>query len=49
MQTEDVILYQCCEWEVIEEVGEILPYIRVSILSQAFVVKTIPVMQRNRQ
>mmetsp|Transcript_2873 Transcript_2873/g.17882 ORF Transcript_2873/g.17882 Transcript_2873/m.17882 type:complete len:279 (+) Transcript_2873:1407-2243(+) len=49
MQTEDIILYQRCEWEVIEEVGEILPHIRVSILSQAFVVETIPVMQKNRQ
>lgn len=41
MQTEDLIVDQCGEWEVVKEICEIFPHVRVPVLSQAFVIEAI--------
>jgi hypothetical protein len=41
VQTEDLVVDQSRERQVIEEIGEVLPHVRVAILSKALVVKTI--------
>ena len=41
METEDLIVDQGGEGEVIEQVGEIFPHICVSIFPQAFVVESV--------
>lgn len=41
MKTEDLIINQSSQREVIEEVGEVFPDIGVSIFAKAFVVETI--------
>lgn len=41
MQAEDLVLDKGGEGEEIEEIGEVLPHVRVAILSKAFVVKSI--------
>lgn len=41
VQTEDLVVDQCCEREVIEKICEELPHICVSVLAQALVVESI--------
>lgn len=41
MEAEDLVLNDSCKWKHVEEIGEVLPDIGVSVLPQAFVVKTI--------
>lgn len=41
METEDLVVDQGRQGKVIEEVCEVLPDVRVAILSQAFIVKAI--------
>lgn len=41
MKTENLIVDQGSEREVVEEVGEILPHVGVAILSETFIVKAI--------
>jgi len=37
----DLVLDESCEGEIIEEIGEVPPYVGVSVLPQAFVVETV--------
>lgn len=41
MQTEDLAIDESRQWKVVEKVREILPHVRVAVLSQALVVKTV--------
>ena len=41
METEDVSLYDSGEWQVVEERGEVLPHVGVSVLSEAFIVESV--------
>lgn len=41
METEDLVLDNSREWEVIEEFGELLPYVGVTVLSQAFIIESV--------
>ena len=45
MQTEDLSLDNCCQRQVIEEFSESLPHIRISVLAQALIVETIPILR----
>jgi len=48
VQTEDFLLNYSCERQVIKEVSEIFPHIRVSIFPQALVVETINLRDLSR-
>jgi hypothetical protein len=37
----DLVLDESCEGEVVEEIGEVPPYVGVSVLPQALVVETV--------
>ena len=41
MEAEDVAFDDGGEWQVVEETGEVLPDVGVSVLSQAFIVEPI--------
>ena len=41
MEAEDLVLDDSCEWEVIEELGELFPYVGVTVLPQAFIIEAI--------
>lgn len=41
MQTEDTVLNDRGQWQVVEERGEVLPDIRVAVLSQALIVEAV--------
>jgi hypothetical protein len=41
MQTEHLIFNHCCQRQQVKQICEILPNIRISILSQAFIIKAI--------
>lgn len=43
MKTENLSFNDSCQGQVIEKLGELLPYVGVSILSQAFIIETIPI------
>lgn len=43
METEDLTLYHCCQWEVVEELCECFPHIRISILSQTLIIEAVPI------
>ena len=34
-------IYQSCQWEVVEEVSEVFPYVRVAIFSKTLIVEAI--------
>lgn len=38
-----LVLYQACQWEVIKQVCEVPPDIRIAILSETFIIEAIPV------
>ena len=42
MQTENLSLDYCCQWEVVEKFGESLPDVCVSILTETLVVESVP-------
>ena len=42
MQAEDLVLDDGGQREEVEQLGELLPYVGVSILAQAFIIKTVP-------
>ena len=42
VETENLSFDDGSEWEVVKELGELLPDISVSVLPQAFIVETIP-------
>jgi hypothetical protein len=42
METENLVLDNSSEREVIEKFGEDFPYIGVSVFSEALIVKTVP-------
>lgn len=41
MQTEYLVVDQRCQGQVVEEIGEKLPYVGIAILAEAFVVETV--------
>lgn len=41
MKTEDLVVNEGGQGEVIEEVGKVFPDVRVAVFSQAFVVETV--------
>jgi len=41
VQTEDLVVDEGGEWEVVEEVSEIFPHVGVSVLAQALVVEAV--------
>jgi len=41
METEDLILYNCSERQVIEKFSEDLPHVGIAIFAQAFIVKAV--------
>lgn len=41
MQAEDLILNHGCQWQVIEQIGEVLPNIGIAILAEAFIVEAV--------
>ena len=41
MQTEDLRLHNCTDWQVVEEVCQVLPNVCTSILAQALVVEAV--------
>ena len=41
MQAEDLVLDDGGQWQVIEQVGEVLPHVRVAVLTQAFVIEAV--------
>ena len=49
MKAEDLILNNSCEWEVVEQLSELFPDIGVSVLTQAFIIESIPTVKRMSQ
>jgi hypothetical protein len=41
METENLTLHNCSEREIVKQLSESLPYVRISVLSQALIVETI--------
>lgn len=41
METEDLVVNESGEREVIEEVGEVFPNVRVTVFAQAFIVEAV--------
>ena len=41
MQTENLILDDSCERQIVEEVGEVLPHVGVAVLAEALVVEAV--------
>jgi hypothetical protein len=41
VQTEDLVVDQGCEWEVVEKVRKVLPDVGVAVLPEAFVVEAV--------
>lgn len=41
VETEDLVVNESGEWEVVEEVGKVLPHVRVSVLAEALVVESV--------
>ena len=41
VQAEDLVIDQGGEGEVVEEIGEVLPYIRIAVFSETFIVEPI--------
>ena len=46
MQAEDTILHDGRHGEIIEGIREVLPYVGVTIFSEAFVVESISIVAR---
>ena len=42
METEDLVLNDSSQRQVVEELCELLPNIGISVLSQALIIETIP-------
>ena len=49
MEAEDLVLNNSCEWEVVEQLSELFPDIGVSVLTQAFIIESIPTVKRMSQ
>lgn len=41
MKAEHLVLNDSCQWQVIEELSELLPDIGIAVLSEAFIVETV--------
>ena len=41
VKTENLIVDESCEREVVEEIGEVLPYVGIAILSETFIVEAV--------
>ena len=42
METEDLVLNDSSQRQVVEQLCELLPHIGISVLSQALIIETIP-------
>ena len=43
VEAEDLALHDSSQWQVVEELSEGLPDVRVSILSQTLIIEAIPI------
>lgn len=41
VQAEDLVIDQCRQREVVEEIGEVLPHVRISVFSETLVVEAV--------
>lgn len=41
MEAKDLVLYNCSERQIVEQVGQVLPNVRIPVLSQTLVVKAV--------
>lgn len=48
MESENRVFDECCEGDVVEEVGEVLPNISVAILPQTFIVESVDLCDLSR-
>ena len=48
VKAEDLVLNHSSQGQVVEKFGELLPNLGVSILSEAFIVESIPTRERPR-
>ena len=42
MEAENLVLHHGCERKIVEELGEALPDVSVSIFTKAFIIETVP-------
>lgn len=42
VETENLVLNYCCQWEVVKEFCEDLPYISITVFAHALVIKSVP-------
>ena len=42
MKTEDLVLYNGCQWQIVEKLCELFPHVGVAVLSEALIVEAIP-------
>lgn len=48
MKAENLVLNQSGKREIVEEVGEVLPNVRISVFTKAFVVKSVDLCNLSR-
>jgi len=41
MKAKDLVLHHRSEWQVVEQVGQVLPHVRISVLAQTLIVKSV--------
>lgn len=41
MEAKDLVLYNCSERQIVEQVGQVLPNVRIPVLAQTLVVKAV--------
>ena len=44
VQAEDLGLDDSRQWQVIEQLGELFPHVRVTVLTQTLIIETIPTL-----
>jgi hypothetical protein len=42
VETENLVLNNCCQWEVVKEFCEDLPHISITVFAHALVIKSVP-------
>lgn len=41
MEAKDLVLHNCSERQIVEQVGQVLPNVRIPVLAQTLVVKAV--------
>jgi hypothetical protein len=41
MKAKDLVLHDCSQGQVVKQVGQVLPHVRISVLAQALVIKPV--------